>query len=101
MRLWHYKLVPYLPKKQLVSQWRECLAIYSLFNNTMKSPLVDYIRNYDKEDFIAYVLILVKEFNKRGIKYNRKRFDELVEGYDLNSLKKEDLYKEQITQNPL
>ena len=27
MRLWHYKLIPVLPNKMLVSQWRECIAI--------------------------------------------------------------------------
>ena len=27
MRLWHYKLIPALPKAQLISQWRECIAI--------------------------------------------------------------------------
>lgn len=27
MRLWHYKLIPVLPKEMLVSQWRECIAI--------------------------------------------------------------------------
>lgn len=27
MRLWHYKLIPVLPKAQLISQWRECIAI--------------------------------------------------------------------------
>ena len=31
MRLWHYKLIPYLPKKQLVSQWRECIAIMGMY----------------------------------------------------------------------
>jgi len=81
MRLWHYELIPYLPKKQLVSQWRECLAINSLFNNNMKSPLVDYVRNYNKERFIIYVLILVKELNKRGVNYNYKRFEELTKPF--------------------
>ena len=27
MRLWHEKLIPVLPNKMLVSQWRECIAI--------------------------------------------------------------------------
>ena len=27
MRLWHYKLIPYLPKNQLLGQYRECCAI--------------------------------------------------------------------------
>lgn len=27
MRLWHYQLIPVLPKAMLVSQWRECIAI--------------------------------------------------------------------------
>jgi uncharacterized protein (TIGR02328 family) len=27
MRLWHYKLIPYLPRQQLLGQHRECCAL--------------------------------------------------------------------------
>lgn len=27
MRLWHYKLIPYLPRQQLLGQHRECAAL--------------------------------------------------------------------------
>ena len=27
MRLWSYEILDVLPKEQLISQWRECLAI--------------------------------------------------------------------------
>lgn len=27
MRLWHKDLIPYLPRQQLIAQWRECCAI--------------------------------------------------------------------------
>lgn len=29
MRLWHKELIPYLPRQQLIAQWRECCAIAS------------------------------------------------------------------------
>jgi len=27
LRLWSYQLLPYLPRQQLLSQWRECCCI--------------------------------------------------------------------------
>lgn len=54
MRLWHVDLIPYLPCKQLISQWRECCCIakdwadygspnHVLVNIVIKYPLIHYI----------------------------------------------------------
>lgn len=73
MRLWHYKLIPYLPNKQLVSQWRECIAIKRQWEKgTLKHPLVSYIMNYDKSCFINYVQQITAEMDERNIKYQIK-----------------------------
>ena len=80
MRLWHYKLIPVLPKKQLVSQWRECIAIKRQWENgTLKHRLVNYVMNYDKGTFMAYVLDVIDEMSRREIKYKDKYYNEILE----------------------
>lgn len=77
MRLWHYKLIPVLPKAMLVSQWRECIAIKRQWEKgTLKHRLVSYVKNYDRKYFSQYVGILCNEIVHRKINFN---FDPYVE----------------------
>ena len=107
MRLWHYKMIPYLPKKQLISQWRECVACMEIYRapnlrgKEIKSPLIDYIKNYDPTWLTFYTYLVLKEFNKRGFKYSRKRYNEFYIWGDIgyffgNNLKEDDypMFKE-------
>jgi len=80
LRLWHYKLIPYLPKKQLVSQWRECIAIKRQWEKgTLKHSLVKYVTDYDKGYFYHYVCEVINEMIQRQIKFNSKFASELLE----------------------
>lgn len=73
MRLWHYKLIPLLPNKMLVSQWRECIAIKRQWEKgTLKHRLVDYVKKYDKRYLLNYMLLVIQEMNNRDIKYQKK-----------------------------
>jgi len=67
MRLWHYRLIPYLPKSQLIAQWRELNSIYVKQD---KHILINYIYEYPKYDLEAYSNMVVDEMKKRGIKAN-------------------------------
>lgn len=79
MRLWHYELVPYLPKAMLVSQWRECIAIKRQWEKgTLKHRLVSYVMDHNKKYFRNYVINLVDELNKRNITINKKLYSELI-----------------------
>ena len=79
MRLWHYKLIAYLPNKQLVSQWRECIAIKRQWEKgTLKHPLVSYVMKYSKEYFMEYVYLVREELQNKNIKYNNKYYDEIL-----------------------
>ncbi|MBQ3330782.1 MAG: hypothetical protein IJG87_06350 [Ruminococcus sp.] len=56
MRLWHKDLIPYLPRPQLLGQWRECCAIAKNIS-TKGSPnhiLVNKIMSFPIEHFRAY-----------------------------------------------
>ena len=88
MRLWHYELLSYLPNSQLLSQKRECDLIWKDIANGKKTNhiLINYIWEY--EDYLKqlniYYVLLKKEFEMRGIKFNPKHTMlklDLVESY--------------------
>ena len=79
MRLWHYRLIPILPNKMLVSQWRECIAIKRQWEKgTLKHRLVSYVMDYPKYYFIHYVSRLINELEERQIRFQEKYLDELI-----------------------
>lgn len=77
MRLWHKDLIPYLPKKQLLGQWREicCIAKNIKAKNSPNHILVNKIMDYPYSHFNAYVIAVYKEMIKRGYKCNWDRYD--------------------------
>ena len=68
MRLWHKDLVPVLPRKQLLSQWRECCAIASNIVNkgTPNHILVNKVLCYPIDNFNAYCKMVMMEMSRRG-----------------------------------
>lgn len=80
MRLWDYRLIPVLPNKMLVSQWRECIAIKRQWEKgTLKHRLVSYITEYSKKYFRNYIILVIQEMKKRNIKYQDKYYKEILE----------------------
>lgn len=65
MRLWHIDLIPYLPKSQLLAQWRE---LNSIFKKQDKHILINYIYDYDDLYLFDYACMVLKEFRKRNFK---------------------------------
>ena len=79
MRLWHYKLIPVLPDKMLVAEWRECIAIKRQWEKgILKHRLVSYVKDTYKELFINYVTDIIQEMSKRNIKYQDKYYFEIL-----------------------
>lgn len=86
MRLWHYELLDVLPQQQLVSQWRECIAIKRQWGKgTLKHRLVSYVLNHGKAYFYQYTILLVNEMIKRKIKFNIKYVDEISDFCHINT----------------
>ena len=81
MRLWHYELIPVLPRKQLLAQWRECCAIASNIANkgTPNHVLVNKVLDYPTIHFISYINEILYEMNRRGYKVNQKSYERCVE----------------------
>ena len=74
MRLWHKTLIPYLPKLQLLSQWRECCCICKNIadNGTPNHILVNKIMDYNAFNFWNYTFLIVEEMKRRGYKISTK-----------------------------
>lgn len=80
MRLWDYRLIPVLPNKMLVSQWRECIAIKRQWEKgTLKHRLVSYVMDYDTSFFSNYVTLIANEMDRRNIKFKVQYLDEIFE----------------------
>ena len=69
MRLWHIDLLPFLPKSQLLAQWRE---LNSIFKKQDKHILINYIYDYDKQYLWDYAMAVLQEFSARKFKISEK-----------------------------
>ena len=94
MRLWHYKLLPFLPKDMLVSQWREIVAIKRQWEKgSLKHRLVSYVKEYNKAYFLNYAELVLEEFKKRSINYNFNLYKEIY-NFCTNGLNESNNYPE-------
>lgn len=76
MRIWHKQLIPYLPNKQLLSQYRECCCIArNIYKNGLPNHiLVNRILNYPDDEFNTYTMSVVEEMKSRGYNVDPERF---------------------------
>ena len=79
MRLWHYDLLDVLPKQQLCSQLRECVAIAKDIyeKGTTNHILINPIMDYDLNHFRYYCILVIQEMEKRGYNVSDKTKDKL------------------------
>ena len=101
MRLWHKNLIPYLPRQQLLGQWRECCLIAKNIaeNGTPNHILVNKIMDYPIYDFIKYTALIVEEMRKRGYKPDASRFDKYNLSNDKVGILAFDMSRGYITNN--
>ena len=96
MRLWHYKLIRYLPQSQLIAQWRELNSIYKKQD---KHILINYVYEYPKEELYWYSRLVINELLNRGINIKKTaNFYEYFKDLDCNNYYKDsDLFKKHHT----
>lgn len=84
MRLWHKYLIPVLPDKQLLSQWRECVAIASMLKSkgTPNHMLVNKVLNFNKSHFYNYCCMVVDEMYKRNFKVKESSRQKILDWVD-------------------
>ena len=80
MRLWHKDLIKALPQIHLVAQWRELSAIAGAIekNGTPNHVLVNFVLDYDYDNFISYAYYLREEMTSRGIRTMSTVWDKIV-----------------------
>lgn len=68
MRLWHKNLIPVLPEKQLLAQWRECCCIARNIwvNGTPNHLLVNPVMDYPLDHLWSYGNRIYVEMAFRG-----------------------------------
>lgn len=67
MRLWHYKLLPYLPDLQFKGQLRELVAIMRDWQvkGITNHLLINKVTEYEKRDLTSYMWFYCEEHGKR------------------------------------
>ncbi|MGL5269467.1 MAG: TIGR02328 family protein [Selenomonadaceae bacterium] len=79
MRLWHYKLIPVLPRQQLLGQHRECCALRG--NGWgRKHATVDYVFRHSPWTLWLYHKMILAEMCRRGYRYEAKWEDPFYRG---------------------
>ena len=78
MRLWHKSLIPYLPRQQLIGQWRECCLIAKNISKkgTPNHVLVNRIMDYPISHFWEYGYLLFGEMSERSYKGDFDKFEQ-------------------------
>ena len=76
MRLWHKDLIPYLPRQQLLGQWRECCLIAKEIseNGTPNHILVNRVMDYPMDHFLKYGGMIYQEGQRRGYNFDAATF---------------------------
>lgn len=71
MRLWHYKLIPFLDRQHLLAQHRECCALRG--NGWgRKHKTVDYVFKHNVTMLCSYHTEVMYEMHKRGYQYDNR-----------------------------
>ena len=94
MRLWSYQLLPYLPRQQLLSQWRECCCIAKSIveKGTPNHVLVNRIMDYPLDHFVEYCSLVCIEMEYRGYRCDFSRLERYLERMDcVAPLRKDDV----------
>ena len=80
MRLWHFELIRYLPRSQLLAQWRELNLI---FKQEPRHILINYIYKdeyKDKKDLLSYSNTVLEEMKNRGYRINFGNYEKYFQG---------------------
>ena len=65
MRLWHQKLIPLLPRQQLLGQHRECCALRGAGWGRRHS-VVNYVFTHTPNRLVTYHYLIMNEMERRG-----------------------------------
>ncbi len=99
MRLWHKYLIPVLPREQLVGQWRELSAIAGLIhkNGTPNHILVNFVMDFDFDNFISFAYYVREEMTKRNYRTTNAVWEKITNlKPNFTLLPIEEIYKDKM-----
>lgn len=79
IRCWHYKLISYLPKSQLLAQWRE---LNSIFVNQPNHILINYVYKEPKAYLYNYSCAVIDEMRSRKYNISDSAFSHFVNYFE-------------------
>ena len=82
MRIWHWKLLSYLPDRQFRGQLRELVAIMRDWRDKGKTNhlLINHVMDYPRSDLLLYYRMYGREYYDRYKKYPKESIsDEFYE----------------------
>lgn len=87
MRCWAFQLIPFIPRQQLISQWREivCMAKSIKEKGTPNHILVNKILDYPISEFRDYCNIVLAEMVRRGYNVSSKSIEKLEDYVDFSA----------------
>lgn len=99
MRLWHKDFISALPKEQLVGLWRELSAIAGAIKKkgTPNHILVNFVLNYDYDNFISYAAAVRSEMTSRGYRTMDSVWNKITSlKPDWHQLPHDEIYKDKM-----
>ena len=88
MRLWPYQMLDVLPRMQMLSQWRECLAVGGMLGTkTLNHATVNRVKDYPIEHFMVYCDLVRDEFANRGWTIGTNTLEKLKNDIDYETEK--------------
>ena len=99
MRLFHYKLIPYLSDKLLKQQWGDLNALFS--HPEYKHWAINYVWDYDKDLLWHYAVAVKNEMVARGfgpVSYRAfdQFFDDCIHSEEIRHYDEHNIYYLQI-----
>lgn len=84
MRLWHYRLIPYLPEAQFKGQLRELVTILHDWRDKGQTNhiLINQVMEYPRADFYGYFMAYATEYQARYDERIPKCSDEFLQFKD-------------------
>lgn len=81
MRIWDFRLLPYLPDLQFKGQLRELVFIMHQWRNTGKTNhlLINRVMEYPKSELSSYFVIYDKQYGERYGKEHQKFAREFID----------------------
>ena len=92
MRIWDYRLLPYLPDAQFKGQLRELVLVMRTWRDTGKTNhlLINRVMEYPKSELVKYFIVYEVQYHKRYGKWLTKQWKEFkaFNCEDLNNKKR-------------